>query len=109
MANTETTFADRLARGRLMQTTAVGFTVAFAPPDATLANGPVETFLESVKTANDTANTKAAESTAAVAGHAVKMEAIILCEAAASHPKRCRAEACHRPPKRRRLSASPLP
>ena len=76
MSNTEKTFADRLARGNTLQTTVAGFTVPFAPADTELASTPFGTFLESVEDANDLVNTKATLSTAAVADHAAKMEAI---------------------------------
>ena len=46
MPISESTFADRLARGRLMQTTIAGFSPTFAPIDVTLAAAAFGTFLD---------------------------------------------------------------
>ena len=52
MAISEKSFADRLGRGRLMQTAIAGFTPAFAPVDTTLAAAAFDTFLDDLDTQN---------------------------------------------------------
>ncbi len=52
MANTEQTFADRLQRGRTMQSKIAGFTPAFAPADVSLLPPAFELFLDDVEAAN---------------------------------------------------------
>jgi len=51
-SNSETTFGDRLARGRTMQSKIAGFAPAFAPDDADLAPAAFSTFLDSIQTKN---------------------------------------------------------
>lgn len=52
MANAETTFADRLGRGRTMKSTIAAFSPAFAPADADLLPAAFDVFLQSVEDKN---------------------------------------------------------
>ncbi len=52
MANTEQTFADRLQRGRTMQSKTAGFAPAFAPADASLLPPAFNLFIDDVEAAN---------------------------------------------------------
>lgn len=54
MAITESTFADRLQRGREMQVATAGFSPAFAPLDASLAPAAFDTFLNGLDTLHTT-------------------------------------------------------
>lgn len=67
MPNTEKTFADRLGRAQLLQSTIAGFTPAFAPADTSLNAANFEDFVTVLEAANvevndqrDTYATKAA-------------------------------------------------
>ena len=57
MAISETSFADRLQRGRDMQTATAVFTPAFAPADASLAAAAFLTFLDLIDVQNTTVGT----------------------------------------------------
>jgi hypothetical protein len=52
MPNAETSFADRLGRGRKMYAAIAGFNSAFAPADETLLPGAFEAFLNSLAEEN---------------------------------------------------------
>jgi len=54
MAISETSFADRVQRARLMQTTVAGFLPAFAPLDASLAATPFGNFVDDLDDLNTT-------------------------------------------------------
>ncbi len=53
MANAETTFADRLQRGRNMQAATAAFDPVFAPADVSLDPATFATFLDGLMTLND--------------------------------------------------------
>lgn len=53
MANTESSIADRLQRGRSMKSAITGFTPSFAPPDTTLLPAAFATFLDGLDTHNN--------------------------------------------------------
>ena len=57
MAISEESFADRLQRGRLMQTTIAGFTPTFAPIDVSLAAAAFGTFLDGLDLLHTTTGT----------------------------------------------------
>lgn len=61
MANSETSFADRLQRGITLQAALAGFTPAFTPADAALAPATFATFLKSLDTMNKAVATAEAE------------------------------------------------
>src|SRR3954447_7963935 len=65
MANTEQTFADRLQRGRTMQSKTEGFAPVFAPADPTLAPATFDLFLDDVDTSNLAVATAGAAETSA--------------------------------------------
>lgn len=52
MANTESSFADRLQRGRSMKSAVSGFVPPFVPPDATLLPAAFDLFLDGLDTHN---------------------------------------------------------
>lgn len=67
MPESETSYADRLQRGRSMKSAIAGFIPPFAPPDATLLPAAFDTFLNGLNTLNTTAATKKADWQSSVA------------------------------------------
>jgi hypothetical protein len=57
MPNTERSYADRLLRGRTMQSHIEGFSPTFAPTDSNLAPVAFESYLNGCETANDEVST----------------------------------------------------
>ncbi len=58
MANSESTFADKLGRAQNLQSAVAGYTPAFAPADVSLKPPAFKTFIESIETANETLDDK---------------------------------------------------
>ena len=76
MANTELSYADRLQRGRDMQTATVGFSPAFAPVDSTLGAASFLTFLDGLDTLNTEVGTLLGQYTTGVAQRTPMVEDI---------------------------------
>lgn len=61
MANTESSYADRLQRGRSMKSAVTGFAPPFAPADATLLPAAFDSFLDGLDTLNTAVTTAEAD------------------------------------------------